>query len=255
MDKKLTPIFGRVGSKRSLKNKIARLMPKEYDRYVEPFIGGGAVFLNTPLKGKSAINDKDAELIRFWKMLKRGVSGNKEYYSSSNLSQLQAWYDSTPKTDIGRLTKYILKQSNTFGSTGKGKLYKDSNPYSKLKKVDQFKAKLKNTTITSGDYKSVMRRYNSPSTFFYLDPPYSKAGTGKQGDDASKQLYKEGTFSVEGLATFLKTIKGKWLLSLEDSSRIRKIFKGYKIRSTVTGGSGNKGVGAKERKEVMISNY
>ena len=166
MDKKLTPIFGRVGSKRSLKNKIARVMPKEYDKYVEPFIGGGAVFLNTPLKGKSYINDKDAELIKFWKMLKRGVGGNKEYYNSNSLSQLQAWFNSNPKTDIGKLTKYILKQSNTFGNTGMGKLYKDTNPYGKLKKLDDFKAKLKNTTITSGDYKAVMRRYNSPSTFF-----------------------------------------------------------------------------------------
>ena len=250
MDKKLTPVFGRVGSKRSLKNKISRLFPKDYDRYVEPFIGGGAVFLNTPLVGHtSAINDKDRELIKYWKMLKRGVGGNKEYYNSGNLQQLQSWYNSTPKTDIGRLTKFILKTSNTFGSKGWGKLYKESNPYAKLKKIDDFKDKLKNTTITSGDYKAVMRRYNNSKTFFYLDPPYSVAGKSK-GDNASSSVYKESEFNVEGLVSFLKTIKGKWLLSLEDSAKVRRLFKGNKIRGLTTGGTGNLNVGAKKRKEV-----
>ena len=101
-----------------------------------------------------------------------------------------------------------------------------------------------------------MRRYNNPKTFFYLDPPYSKAGEKRaQGDNASAGLYKEGNFSVEDMAKFLKTIKGKWLLSLENTSRIRNIFKGYKIRGITTGGGGNSGIGEKKRKEVFISNY
>ena len=35
MEKSLPAFFGRVGSKRSLKDKIYRMMPKDYDKYIK----------------------------------------------------------------------------------------------------------------------------------------------------------------------------------------------------------------------------
>ena len=254
MSKKLTPIFGRVGSKRTLKHLIAEVMPEDYDLFVEPFIGGGAIFLNTShLKG-SVINDKDEELISMWKLVQKGMDGNREDYSSSDLDQLKEWYYADQTTDMGRLVKFILKSSNTFGSMGKGKLYKNADPYKKLKKLDVFKEKLTDTIITSGDYRTVMEKHDSTTTFFYLDPPYSKAGV-ENGDNASKQLYKESYFSVSELVIFLKTIKGKWLVSLEDTPRIREMFKEYTFKTCTAGGTGNRDVGVNKRHELLIFNY
>ena len=55
-------------------------LPKQFDRYVEPFVGGGAVYLNINCKN-SIINDKSYELILLYKMIK---SKNPEFIKSLN---------------------------------------------------------------------------------------------------------------------------------------------------------------------------
>ena len=41
----LSPVLKWVGGKRQLLNEIIPMIPKNYSTYVEPFIGGGAVFI------------------------------------------------------------------------------------------------------------------------------------------------------------------------------------------------------------------
>lgn len=55
-------------------------LPKEYNRYIEPFVGGGAVYLNINCEN-SVINDKSYELILLYKMIK---SKNTEFIKSLN---------------------------------------------------------------------------------------------------------------------------------------------------------------------------
>lgn len=50
---------------------IMKHIPKKFDRYIEPFVGGGAVYLNMNCK-KSIINDKSNELILLYNMIKNG---------------------------------------------------------------------------------------------------------------------------------------------------------------------------------------
>lgn len=59
---------------------IVKNLPTQYDRYVEPFVGGGAVYLNINCEN-SIINDKSEELILLYKMIK---SGNNEFIKSLN---------------------------------------------------------------------------------------------------------------------------------------------------------------------------
>lgn len=247
----MTPAFGRVGSKAPIKKKVYAMMPKEKKVYVEPFVGGGAVFFGHNWGDtKVVLNDKDRELMSAYKILKKGVNAEQaKKYDSQDLNQLKTWYKSSGGGDLARLVKFRLKSNNTFGSLGRGELYAKTSPYNMLKKADAYKDKLKDVTLLSENYKSVMRRYDSPSTFFYLDPPYND----------SKRLYKEGEFNNQELANFLKTIKGKFILSMNDSRENRKIFNDFKIRGvSVLGGSHNVGkdaVGGGTRKEIFIKNY
>ena len=59
---------------------IKENLPKEFSRYVEPFVGGGAVYLNINCSN-SAINDKSDELILLYKLIK---NGNPEFFKSLN---------------------------------------------------------------------------------------------------------------------------------------------------------------------------
>jgi DNA adenine methylase len=249
MDKSLPAFFGRVGSKRSIKEKIYRMMPKDYDKFIEPFVGGGAIYFGLKSNKPAVINDLDSELMKNYKIMKQGVTITpailQKYKSKGTVPELNKILNSPASGGVPYIVKSLAKYNSTFGNTGEGKVYRSRDLVAKLKKVPEYTEKLKNTTILSQDYGSVIKRYDSSKAFFYLDPPY----------EDSQKLYKKGDFDFERLAKILRGIKGKFLLSLNDSSNIRNIFKGFKISGITDGGIGNSGIGEGKRREVIIKNY
>lgn len=68
MNKKLRPIIKWTGGKYDEFAFFADYIPT-FDRYVEPFFGGGGVFFALQPSGKSFINDKSVDLINFYKQI------------------------------------------------------------------------------------------------------------------------------------------------------------------------------------------
>lgn len=68
MNKKLRPIVKWTGGKYDEFASFAQHIPK-FDRYIEPFFGGGGVFFALQPKGKSLINDKSTDLINFYQQI------------------------------------------------------------------------------------------------------------------------------------------------------------------------------------------
>ena len=225
-------------------------MIPDHKIYVEPFIGGGAIFFEKELAEKNIINDLDTELVRDYKIARDAPSDKEKYRKDlDNINALQRYYFmGSNNSSADKFMKTIIKRCNGFGgSPVSTKVYKDSNPYNKINLLDKYQEKLKKTTILSQDYKSVIKTYDSPNTFFYLDPPYEK----------SEGLYKEFTMDFEEMARLLKSIKGKFLLSLNDSTTIRNIFKDFKQSKLVVAPRTNRfgASGSKPRAELLIKNY
>lgn len=89
---------------------ILNNLPKKFTRYVEPFVGGGAVYLNINCS-TSVINDKSDELMMLYKMIK---SNNKDFKSglidiNKNWLQLEKDIDKNSKELINLYLKYIKK--------------------------------------------------------------------------------------------------------------------------------------------------
>jgi DNA adenine methylase len=239
----MRPPFCRVGSKKPIANKIINMIPP-HEIYVEPFVGSGAIYWTKEQSKKEVINDLDKQLMNNYKLLKR----TKERNFKSDLDtvdEIQRHVNTVHNTDGGRLLKEIAISCNTFGNTGRGGIYKPSNPYNKLKNIDEYQKRMDNTTILNQDYKTVIKKYDSPQTFFFLDPPY----------ESSEKLYKKGSFNFAELNNVLENIKGEFLLTLNDSKNIRTIFRGFKITGITVPARGNKGIGVKDRKELIIKNY
>ena len=66
----LQPLFCRVGTKKTLVDKILPLIP-DHKLYVETMVGGGAIFWNKSSAEKSIINDLDKDLIKSYRILKK----------------------------------------------------------------------------------------------------------------------------------------------------------------------------------------
>ena len=101
--------------------------------------------------------------------------------------------------------------------------------------------------IENKPYDQVIQRFDKPGTFFYVDPPYW---------DCEKD-YGEGLFSKDDfgrLAGLLGAVKGKFILSLNDTPGVRETFADFRIEAVKTRYSIS-GSSKQEAAEVLISNF
>ncbi len=242
----LNPFFCRLGNKKWIKKEILNLFPNDYEDmiYIEPFIGGGSIFFSKNKCKVEIINDLDKSLIDGYKLiLKTEIKDIENFKERRSPNEYNDFVKLDYEDNLNNLVKHILIKNNTFMSKGTGKIYKDSNPYSKLKILDKYQERLKDVKIYNDDYENIINKYDSDNSFFYLDPPYEK----------SNGMYIHGKFNYKNFENVLKNIKGKFLLSINDSEFIRNLFKEFKIiEIKVQIGHGHKGC---FRDELLIKNY
>ena len=240
-------LFGRIGNKTAIADHIIKLFP-EHKTHVELFVGSGAIYFHKDPSVIEVINDIDKELISGYRLVKQ-VSGDPTKFTDLDTFDKQhSFYHRTPKTKEDQLTHKILQACNTFGGTGKGDVREDkpSNPFNKMKNIQEYKDRMKNTTVLSQDYKTVIKQYDSKDTLFYLDPPYEN----------SDKLYKNSDMNYEDLSKLLGSIKGKFVLSMNDSKHVRQTFNQFKMKQISVHTQGNKGIGSGgNRKELIIMNF
>lgn len=238
----------RVGSKRDIADKIIKLFP-DHITYIEPFIGGGAIFWKKAPSPIEIINDLDSDLVDTYKIIKKTKMEKENFPSDLNtLPKIKKWFDKPIENEADFLTYQIIRYCNSFGSKGTTKssgIHRPYNPYGKTKNINAYRERLKNVKILNQSYEKVIKKYDSEDTFIYLDPPYMD----------SKQLYKHGAFDFEKLALILSKIKGKFLMSINDDPYIRKVFNNFYRKKIFVKTRGNKGIGLKDRHELLIFNY
>ena len=218
----MTSIFCRIGKKHPIKDIVISKIPDNFDLYVEPFVGSGIIYLNMNLENKkSVINDLDKDLIEGHKAIKKGITLDENNFTFSSDAKVQEDYYKKKHTNHNnKFIAEIIRTCGTFSAKGKGIIYKPitkSNFKNKIKNAKKQKEYYKNTQILSTDYKNIIKKFDNSKTFFYLDPPYEKSDT----------LYKDDVVDLEAMANLLKNIKGRFLLSINDSPNVRNIFKNF----------------------------
>ena len=90
------PIIKWAGGKSQLLPQIREMLPESYNRYFEPFIGGGALFLN--LKPEDAvINDFNSQLTNLYIQVRNNCPA-----LEAKLTEMQDCYNSMPSQDAKR---------------------------------------------------------------------------------------------------------------------------------------------------------
>ena len=246
----MKPIYCRIGSKYLMAEDIIIHFP-DHLIYVEPFIGGGGVYWKKEPSPAEIINDLDTDLINDYKLIKTVSTDPTKYKQDLDTIQKQeAFLNKKTISKEDKITEQIIRRCNGFGSQYIGKnnrVYKASNPYSKLRNIKDYKSRISKTIIKNEDYKKIIHDYDTDRTLFYLDPPYEN----------SKGLYEEFSMDFVEMARILKNIKGKFILSINDSPYIRKVFKEFKIIQIKLKTTARKhsNLGGKDRIELLIMNF
>lgn len=184
----MKPFLKWVGGKRQLLPDIMPRIPASFQRYVEPFVGGGAVFFHLqPEQGW--INDLNPELVNCYKVVRDDVEAlithlqqhiyDKDYYlAQRSLDRAEGGLSSL--SAVARASRFIYLNRTGFNGmyrvNAKGYFNVPFGRYKNPKIVDATGLRacsdvLQSVTITNLSYADVLAECG-PGDFVYLDPPY-----------------------------------------------------------------------------------
>ncbi len=178
------PILKWAGGKTQMLGDIMPKIPATYGKYIEPFIGGGALFfaLNS---NQSVIADSNPELVNMYQQVATNVEKVIEYlhqYRNTKedfYSVRELDWNLLSKAEAAARTIYLNKTcfNGLYRVNKKGQFNVPFGSYKAPKFCDEealyaASEALKRATIVCGDYLSVLKEYAEPGDFVFLDPPY-----------------------------------------------------------------------------------
>ncbi|WP_367615463.1 DNA adenine methylase [Teichococcus aerophilus] len=249
-----------LGGKRNLARRVvARLGAIPHITYVEPFVGMGGIFLRRSFKARAeVINDISGDVTTLFRILQRHYVPLMDMLrwqltSRADFERLLATNAET-LTDLERAARFLYLQRTAFGGKVSGRNFGVSvgGParfdVTKLgATLEEIHERLAGVVIERLPYAQLIARYDRPETLFYLDPPYW--GCEK---DYGPGVFDRGDF--ERLAEQLAGIKGRFLLSLNDTPGVREVFGRFTIEAVETTYTVGAGASAQKAGEVLISN-
>lgn len=259
----VTPLNGAApyqGGKRNLARRIiAQLEEIPHRTYAEPFVGMGGVFFRRRLAAPAeVINDRSRDVSTFFRVLQRHYVAFLDMmrWQLTTRAEFQRLCQTDPDTltDLERAARFYYLQRTGFGGKVKGRVFgvdvlsAARFDITKLQPaLEELHARLSGVVIECLPYGEFITRYDRPATLFYLDPPYY----GCEGD------YGVGLFErpdFERLAEQLRSLCGRFVLSLNDHPDVRAIFAGFAIEDVRTTYTISGGRGASAAAELLISN-
>lgn len=226
------PVAPYQGGKRQLARRLAAMIDAiDHEIYAEPFVGMGGVFFARTRRPKGEIiNDVNRDVVTLFRILNRHYPQFIDVlrFQLTTRADFQRLME-TPAdvlTDLERAARFLYLQRATFGGKVRGRTFGVSTTgarfnLSKLEPMlQEVYERLTGVVIECLDWKAFLDRYDRPGTLFYLDPPYY----GHERD------YGEGVFSREDfrvMAERLAHLRGRFILSLNDTPEVRTIFHGF----------------------------
>ena len=266
------PFLKWAGGKRQLLSQIDLYIPKSFNKYIEPFVGGGALFFYL-LPKNAILNDINQDLINTYRVIKENVSelitslkkhkNEEEYFYKirsvdRNLDEFKTWSDVEKASRIIYLNRccynglYRVNSKGYFNAPfGKYKNPKICNEEN-LKLVHKV---LKDVKLMNTSFELCLN-YAKKDDFIYFDPPYVPIS-----ESANFTSYTKSSFKKEDQIKLFNVFKEldqkgcKLLLSNSYNEFILKLYKNYQINIVYAKRAINSNPDKRgEIKEILIIN-
>lgn len=272
------PFVKWAGGKTQLLSKLEDHLPKSFNKYYEPFIGGGALLFKLQPK-EFYINDMNTDLTSAYKcftteedfrllkkeLLKHEKKHSEDYYYKIREMDREDDYNKLPKyIRVARLI-YLNKAcfNGLYRVNSKGYFNVPSGKYEKVNCFDRdnfenlymyFNAT--KSKITNVDFEDAVKSAEE-GDFVYFDPPYDTLD-----DKDSFTSYDKSVFGKREQARLSNVFKAldkkgvKLMLSNHNTKYINELYSGYKIdvieaKRMINSNANGRG----KVEEVIITNY
>ncbi len=239
------PFVKWAGGKRQLLPVITSHIPSKFERYFEPFLGGGAVFfslVSEERKSKWFISDLNSDLTLSYvtirdrvKELVLSLENHAANYSKNQSSYYYKVREANPKNDIDKVSRLIFLNKTCFNGlyrvNSKGKFnvpvgrYVNPNIINKENLFEVSRVlQSKDISIKCQDFEDALKGIGHED-FVYLDPPYQPVST-----TASFTSYTDSDFDFSDQKRLYAKFKAldkkgvKVLLSNSRSDKIIELF-------------------------------
>ena len=266
------PIVKWVGGKRQLMFELLKNMPEKYNRYFEPFIGGGALFFELQ-PDNAYISDMNEELINLYQVVRDNVDElitdlqkhdiSKEYFIE--IRNIDRTKDYENWSDIQKASRFIYLNRTCFNGmyrvNSKGEFNVPFGHYKNPRIVDENNLincsnLLQRTEILHADFSEILTKVQKDD-FVYFDPPYvplsetsSFTSYTKDGFDIDMQ------FKLRDVCDELDSMEVKFLLSNSDTKLVNELYENYNIKKVFASRQINANADGRGKiTEVLVRNY
>jgi DNA adenine methylase len=285
MTESLSPLFKWTGGKRREIVHFAPYYPEfiknsEEYTYIEPFAGAAATYwsLNN-INGTNIINEFDYELINFYEQVKKQDKKFLKFIHDATIlfqdktstghdKQESMYYEWRNKdrnnglkkmSNVERAARFFIVNQLAFSGMRRFNASGEFNvPYGHYKNLNdaaltskEHVKLLKNTQLMTGDYSIPVKANDTPNTFIFIDPPYTRVMKTYSADN------EFGDNEQRILAQTLKDLKNaSWMVIIDKSPLTLELYKDY-IKHTY---GLNYGVNIKNRfstevEHIIATNY
>lgn len=275
-EKNLTPFVKWAGGKKQLISKLNEKMPKNFNKYYEPFIGGGALFLY--IKPHNAvINDVNLQLLNIYKHLKIDAqtiinevnsldnqNRNKDFYLKMRekynnkiknneldfeCASLMIWINKHCFNGL-----YRVNQKGLFNVPYNNRISGRSIDEENLRAIGNF-LNNNNIEIREGDFEKACIDVQK-GDFVYFDSPYVPINKTSNFTDYTKDGFSyEDHCRLANLFRKLDSKGVKLMLSNHNVDLIYDLYKDFNIEVVDVRRAINCDASKRVGKEVVITNY
>lgn len=252
------------GGKSKMVKILDKFFPKNIDKYIETFTGGGSVLLHIIQKYNPQIvyaNDIDENLINYYNSIKNDAQKVvDECIEIKNKFNNETFTSEFKKLNRNKASHFFTSNKTSFSGLNKNyssQAYDRNFSIKCIEKIKDVSKVIHYTNFINRDYRELEDVIDKIDGYFiYLDPPYfGNRDKGLYGDKG--KLHKE--FNHNDLFEWVDkhSKNNKIMLSYDDSPYIRELYKDYNIYSfdfvySMTNTGGNL---CKKGGEIVITNY